>query len=652
MGFVRRYNSMPGSDVITQIEGVVIIDQNPPGIINGVGAGTVALVGEFADMTYAVTVDASGNVTSNPQPTECFGASDFLDKFGGFDPTLGDFQKQGGNGFVAIKNRRFSRLICCPAFLASPKGVRLFRDLPTCKSHTDPSPILPPTAAVVAAGTEFKDPSGYRIHTAAKVVFAGTSDYLRGVAGAKTAGAGGLFADASVNFITAGVQKGDILVLGVIGDATYGVNADTYRIVSVTDATDIVVENMDGTAISWSVGAGFPWRIHAGNTADSYGAGMAAADVGGYLIPARPITNTITEGTVCTPTVQATAPSGTSWDPLSNLYLRANPSNDVVFSATQGANYNGSGLDGAYQACLTALLANAAPANEINIVFSARHDTVINSSLKSHALSASAVGMGRIAVLSPSLDNINLTTILGTSDPGVGANRSDSVLYSWPGLQISVPDAVGDTIKVADGSNQTGGILDVTADSFLVSVLSLLAPERNPGQYTDPVPTCMSTVLGFQRLAPSLDINAYIAMKAAGICAPILDPDYGMVFESGVTTSLTPGLTTIARRRMANFIQDSLASGLKGFIKQPLTDNLRDAELQEIITFLDGLKSPNNPPAQRIANYSVDDVSGNTPALTAQGINVIIVNVTTDPTQDDLVLQTNIGPSVVITQTA
>ena len=48
-GFIRRYGNFPGTETITLIEGVVIVDLPPPGSITGLSTGTVGLVGEFAD---------------------------------------------------------------------------------------------------------------------------------------------------------------------------------------------------------------------------------------------------------------------------------------------------------------------------------------------------------------------------------------------------------------------------------------------------------------------------------------------------------------------------------------------------------------------------------------------------------------------------
>ena len=148
-----------------------------------------------------------------------------------------------------------------------------------------------------------------------------------------------------------------------------------------------------------------------------------------------------------------------------------------------------------------------------------------------------------------------------------------------------------------------------------------------------------------------LDINDYKQFRAKGICALRIDRTAGAIFQSGITTSLTSGEKNIARRRMADFIEDSLALNLNGFSKQPLTNALKDSSVAEVDSFLNGLLSPNNPPAQRISGYLVDDVSGNTPELEAQGIFVILAKARTTPSADFILIQAHVGESVVVTVT-
>jgi hypothetical protein len=61
------------------------------------------------------------------------------------------------------------------------------------------------------------------------------------------------------------------------------------------------------------------------------------------------------------------------------------------------------------------------------------------------------------------------------------------------------------------------------------------------------------------------------------------------------------------------------------------------------------LESANNPPAQRILGYLLDDESGNTPDLEAKGIWVLIGKVRTLATADFIVLQIEAGEGVKVT---
>ena len=71
-GFVRRYSYYPGTETIALIEGVIIVDLPPPGSVQGVSTGVTGLVGEFTDVSSAVRVDSSGNVTTRCKPVEIF----------------------------------------------------------------------------------------------------------------------------------------------------------------------------------------------------------------------------------------------------------------------------------------------------------------------------------------------------------------------------------------------------------------------------------------------------------------------------------------------------------------------------------------------------------------------------------------------------
>jgi hypothetical protein len=89
---------------------------------------------------------------------------------------------------------------------------------------------------------------------------------------------------------------------------------------------------------------------------------------------------------------------------------------------------------------------------------------------------------------------------------------------------------------------------------------------------------------------------------------------------------------------------------LISFGKKPSTQENRDAIRAIVDQFLSELLSASNPALQRIEDYSVDETSGNTPDTLARGIFVIILKVRTLASLDFMVLQTEIGEAVTVTQ--
>lgn len=660
-GFIRRYDYFPGTEVITLVEGVIIVDLPPPGSIAGISTGVVCCIGEFADVSYGVKVDTTGTVSTKPQPVEVFSSQDLFNKLGGFDDTIGDTGISGGSGFITLRNKKFSRLVCVPVNLASDKAVRLFRKLPTNTGATAPTPVVPLVAASVPAGREFKQ-SANRIRTMKAAAFTAYGHYGSGIDGAVTAagspGPTQTFGAAGGNFLTLarpdgtfGVKKGDILVVGQIGGAgALGANADCYRVqTDAASATQLTVEKQDGSNFDWTSGVSLPWRIHYATDAES-GIG-AAADTAATTIPARPLDATISAAQTLNPTVVPPAATQTTWDPLSGLQLRSHPSNAVTYTSTIQAPNAPSDptIDALYSTCFDALLTDDLPGREVNIVLPARTSASIRSKQKSHVLAASAQGIGRTSPISPALTTVTTSAVVADTDPGVGGNRDERINYCWPGAMTFVPEAVGHAMKGADGFSHTDGYIDTHLNGWLASLLSNLPPERNPGQASAPVPEIMAPIVGFQRLVSGLGMNDYIQFRQKGICALRIDRAAGPIFQSGITTSLTAGQKNINRRRMADFLEDSIAQRYNQFAKQPMTQAWKDSIVAETTAFLDDLLSINNPAAQRIAGYIVDDKSGNTPTLTAQGIFVVIIKVRTLATADFIVLQAEVGEAVNVT---
>jgi hypothetical protein len=686
-GFIRRYGFFPGNEVITQIEGVVIVDLPPPGAIEGVDVGVACLVGEFSDMTYAVDVDGTGAVSVLIQPQEVFSGQDFLNKFGGWDPTIGDIGDSGGNGFISLRSKKYSRLIIAPINLASDYGFRFFRELPLCTTTTDPLPVVPVQGGVIEAGREFRSGSGGRVLVAKRVLFTALDTIATGVGGSITNAAGDAatqdFTVAGENFFTmarpdggSGIKKGDIVVIGnnnagarqplpASGDegaATYRVAVDAL----VGTPTVLELEMLSGEDFDFVTAATIPWRIHVSSDADSapvvvLGAtvpgGYAAPDAGGYSVPVRPLTQfdgssgdgVWTIDSPLTPLVTPPALTGSSADPLSSLGGQTHITQTAAYTAAVQAEnvVSSAAVDALYTTALAATISDLNPVSDINIIWCSRTSSTIRAGIKSNVLAASAVSKGRVGVIRPELDVVTTSAAVADADPGVGGNRDERIDYTWPGAVISVPEAVNTRLKTADGLTTIDGLLDVGFDSFVTSILSNLPPERNPGQAAAPVPELLAAVVGMQRGITKLEMNDYIALKNRGVMALRMDRRVGPIIQSGVTSSLTSGEKNANRRRFADFIQDSAADRLVNFAKLPLTDANKDNQVTELTAFAEELLSQRNPAAARIQSYSVDDKSGNTPESLAANIFVIIVKIRMIPTGDFIVLQTEVGNNVV-----
>lgn len=657
MGFTRRFSSYPSSAELTAIEGVNIIDVTPPGGVQGVGTGVAAVVGEFADMTHAVTMDSSGNFSTAVRPQEVTSAQDLINKFGGWDEYLGEFGGDCGNGFAELQGKGFARLICAPVNIASTKGARIFRQLPTNQSAAVALPIVPMQGGVVAAGREFKIGAD-RFRIAKRVPFTGDVHYLNGVDGSVTVAAPAVTSvfttNAGTDLTAAGVAVGDILVMGVIGlTGDQGDNAGCFRVKALApggDATKVTVEALTGAAFAWgATSVVMAFRFHPAATADS-GGELALSAVNGFNVPVRCLDNSAAASAVLAPTVAPTTPSATVWDTLSGLGGIAAAAGITRLPNVQAVNaVNHADFAAAYGSAIDALLTDESPINAISIVWSARKYTSIQTLLKANAIAASANGKGRFVCLSPVLDGVeSVTAATASTSPGVGGNRLDRLGYAWPGVRSQVAAAIGSTVTLGDGSTTDDGIIDSTFDSWLASVLSQLAPERNPGQAAPPATTALANVLGLASNAPALSMNDYILLRQAGVVAPRIDATVGPMIQSGITTSLISGEKNISRRRMTDFLEDSIAARLIQFSKLPLTIGLKDAMYGEIVAFMDTLRSEGNPAAQRINEYSVDDKSGNTLTTEAAGIWIIIVRCRLLATADFITLQVEAGEGVVV----
>ncbi len=322
----------------------------------------------------------------------------------------------------------------------------------------------------------------------------------------------------------------------------------------------------------------------------------------------------------------------------------------VTNSQTATAALTESQIDSAYVTAIQTTKNINGVCKTANIIFSARQSNIIRSALRTNVIEASASGCyGRVACVRPPLNTPKAVALSGVAAPGVGATRNQRVIYCYVGSNVFVPQIARRGLSGGTGFTASGNV-DVGADGWMASICSQLPPEENPGQET-PFTSAMNGIeLGAN--VQNLDMNDYIAFKAAGIAAMRVD-DGVAVFQSGCTSVdplINPQLVNIARRRMADFIQDTLALRGKSFGKKLSTNARRAAMASEVRAFASGLLSKNNPESQRIAGFTVDAKSGNTPITLGQGRYRIILKIRTLASLDSIEIASTIGEQVEVTE--
>ncbi len=619
--FIRRFLSDPGNAVLTNIEAVDILDLDPPASISGVGTGTACMVGEFENGPFNT-------------PTEVSGAADLLNTFGGFGyvysgvkgnnpsartrnaDTLGA-ETWNGNGFVQLAGKKFSRLILVRA------------------DTSVGSVAFSPLAAI------------YSTIQAPTVTFASSKTLIFTIAG------GGAV---TATFPAATYTAATLAAIVTVADASASVrlSADGYLTLVNTAGTALAITGGTaltglGMSVSSATASSAGATLPAGTVVTTTGATLSwvtmqdvvflADATASQSVKVRPATD---DGTSTLSAIGTAAVVSTS-----STLGQFGVTNAVALTAalTEAA------IDAAYQTAVDSTLDLNGVSHDINLAWSARQSAAMRLATRANVIDASANGLfGRMGAIRPPL-NTTRTNARASTGVGVGVTRDQRVVYCYPGLQVYLPTIASVGISGGTGFTATG-LVDAGSDGLMVSILSQLPPEENPGQAT----TFTAAVVGMESgsNAQGFLMTDYINFRAAGIAAPRIDGGV-VIFQSGVTSVdplVNPQQRNIARRRMADFIQDTLAMRLKSFGKKLNSFSRRKAIASEIRIFMNSLKSDNNPSSARIEDYLLDEKSGNTAASSALGIFRLILKVRTLSSLDAIVLQTEIGESVTVSEAA
>jgi hypothetical protein len=756
VGFTRRWTYDPGNSVLQQIEGVDILDRAPPAVINGVGSGTVNIVGEFENGPFGVT-------------TEVTSATQLAAVFGGFGYTYSGIVGQNpcarqryadsaispefwnGNGAVQLTGKRYSRLLVMRVDTsvgsvtftrqANLLGASLFRYPLTTGQHLDVSidggaatvctfTGTPATvnstsgetyanitagmqavlgvdglanftvtflgtdttqAAVIARINQY---AGFTMASAdggTKLTLTGiqggTGGQVRVVSGTALAANGGPLNLAVAttpgggnvaNIAAVAPSELNTVVHAAVATATveqlpsgqlrmyraaFVPAADSIQVASTSTALafgfPLGVTDAASTGNAGTIPAGTMVGVSAGNqyvtmqdiavTATAIN-GVAQSGPGPYSVKIRPATDDgVTVHTTAAPTTVSVVNALTPV--LLDSFAVSNP-------LTVNASLTESAIDAAYVAAITNTLNPDDVSYDINIQFSARQSNAVRAQLKVAMQTLGDGGgcgvLGRVACVRPPIGTLAAAAESSVAAPGVGATSYERIIYNYPDVTVSVPAIA--TIGVAGGTGFSAtGIVSVGADSFCASVMSQLNPEENPGQLTAFTGAALALEPGANGGNP-FTVQDYINFKAAGICACKFTSGT-LIFQSGVTSvnpSAYPALAPIHRRRMADYIQDSLATAADPYCKKLMTVARQQAATTMIRQWMISLVSPQNLNQQRIAGFFLDTKTPNIApkggiAPTALGIWRFLLLVTTLPSMDDLVADTQIGDTVVVT---
>ena len=233
----------------------------------------------------------------------------------------------------------------------------------------------------------------------------------------------------------------------------------------------------------------------------------------------------------------------------------------------------------------------------------------------------------------------------------VATSRSDRVVYTFNHPLVFFPEANGGA----------GAVLTVFPTSFAAATIASLAPGVNPAGVNGS--DFLGGIAGLT--FNSLTINDYENFRAQGIMALEFSAERQVYsWRSGITSSLTPALKNVARRSIADYLENSIAAFLVNFQNKPYTQDNQLQIQHAIQDFLDRTIRDGLLPDKATVNafkkasdpvllpYLVDILSGNSAATAAQGIFVVILRVRTLASMDFIVLRTEIGESVSIVEQA
>jgi hypothetical protein len=354
-------------------------------------------------------------------------------------------------------------------------------------------------------------------------------------------------------------------------------------------------------------------------------------------------------------TIAAGSSSGKKYtfqDTNPDAVLNAEVYDNIVITAVTSETFASSRL-----VSVTVLATSAEPENTAAAPLAAGSDGTVADTDYETALNEAAVeGAGNILFL----DSYN-TTRNGYLEAHAAATQDKMVILVGPSSQ-TVAAAITDVANYRDTEGRMiyaypwvktviGSVEVLTSPaSWYASVVSQTSP------HVDPAYSANTQYLGgITGLALTLNRANYINLKDAGISAFELDTDIGFKIKSGIVTQIAnSSKVTVLRRRMADYLTASAAKFLKNYQNAVNSSANRSAVKGAFLSFIaaqerDGILPSDAEVKDGVAKV-VDVDSLNTDASIAAGFFKILWRQRIFSSMRYIVLQAEIGESVVVTE--
>jgi len=265
-----------------------------------------------------------------------------------------------------------------------------------------------------------------------------------------------------------------------------------------------------------------------------------------------------------------------------------------------------------------------------NVLWTDKYNTAIRGYLKTHLVNAP----DKMVILAPDSETETLANTI--TDADTYRDTDGRIIYAFNHLKTNI-----------------GGV-DVwqSPAPWVASIISLTSPHIDPAFAEN-----VKYTLGASTTYNKLNRANFVSAKNAGLACFEVDADLGIKLVSGVVTQISnSSKLTILRRRMADYLQDSIAGFLKNYQNAPNTASNRADVKAAILAWDNGLIRDGILPADSEVSgglaRQVDSESLNTDVSIGLGYFKLLYKRRIFSAMRYIVLTAEIGETVVVTEGA